>query len=42
MSEQRHSELGIHSLENVDPHELVKRKQAMRRARLSGEVELVT
>jgi RND family efflux transporter MFP subunit len=34
MSEQRHSELGIHSLENVDPHELVKRKQAMRRARM--------
>ncbi|HEY4370922.1 MAG TPA: efflux RND transporter periplasmic adaptor subunit [Burkholderiales bacterium] len=34
MSEQRHSELGIHALEGVDPHELVKRKQAMRRARM--------
>lgn len=33
MSEQRHSELGIHALEGVDPHELVKRKEAMRRAR---------
>jgi len=33
MSEQRHSELGIHPVEPGDSGELVKRKEAMRRAR---------
>jgi RND family efflux transporter MFP subunit len=41
MSEQRHSELGIHPVEPGDSGDLVKRKEAMRRARWLTLIVLV-
>ena len=33
MTEQRHAALGIHAVEGVDDHELLKRRQILRRTR---------
>jgi RND family efflux transporter MFP subunit len=41
MSEQRHSELGIHPVETSDSGELVKRHEAMRRARMLAIVVVI-
>src|SRR3954471_15451861 len=41
MSEERHSALGIHSLDPEDAGQLLKRRQIVRRARIGAIVELV-
>jgi len=41
MSLERHATLGIHPIDDADPHDLVQRRQAMRRTRLLVLVVLV-